>query len=161
MQVVADEIRSLITWFEPKLRDLDREKVRIRNRGPEKWSKIELLGHLVDSACNNQQKFVRLMCQPKLDFVGYSQDDWVAAQQYAKADWSQLIQLWAAYNSHIAFLIENVDEKLLSHEVHIEGTGPFKLGFIMPDYVEHLKHHLKQIFPDENLGNEFENDYGA
>lgn len=161
MQNIADELRSIITRFEPKLLKLNDSDVRVRNRGPEKWSQIELLGHLVDSACNNQQKFVRLMLNPKLEFVGYRQDDWVAVQQYTKADWTQLVGLWVAYNFHIAYLIENANPESLSHKIFIEGAGPFELGFIMPDYVEHLKHHLKQIFPSEDLENQFVNVYGA
>ena len=113
MQNIADELRSIITRFEPKLLKLNDSDVRVRNRGPEKWSQIELLGHLVDSACNNQQKFVRLMLNPKLEFVGYRQDDWVAVQQYTKADWTQLVGLWVAYSFSIAYLIENANPESL------------------------------------------------
>ena len=99
--------------------------------------------------------------QPHLDFPGYAQDDWVDLQGWANADWSGMIALWETYNHHIAYLIENVEEKYLDNTITIEDAGPFKLGFIMPDYVEHLKHHIRQIFPDMELENSFVNVYGA
>ena len=101
------------------------------------------------------------MQQEHLEFPGYRQDDWVDLQQWAKADWPQMVQLWSSYNHHIVFLIANVNEAFLDHTIMIEQTGPFRLGFIMPDYVEHLKHHLKQIFPDADLTPKFVNVYNA
>ncbi len=160
MKSVAAEIRKIVVDVEPKLRELDGDAIANRT-SPKKWSRKEILGHLIDSACNNQQKFVRTMLQKELEFPGYRQDDWVDAQKWVKADWSEMIDLWMAYNRHIAFLIENVDEGSLSNSITIESVGPFTLEFIMPDYVEHLKHHLKQIFPDIELENSFVNVYNA
>ena len=101
------------------------------------------------------------MQQPYLDFPGYAQDDWVDLQNWAAAEWSEMIQLFSNYNQHIAYLIENVNPDFLQHTISIEGVGPFTLEFIMPDYVEHLKHHVKQIFPDIDLENKFVNVYNA
>jgi hypothetical protein len=102
-----------------------------------------------------------MMQQPHLEFPGYRQDDWVDLQNWAAADWQEMIELWESYNKHIAFLIQNVDPQYLKNTVSIEGAGPFTLEFIMPDYVEHLKHHVKQIFPDIDLENRFVNVYNA
>jgi hypothetical protein len=157
---IADEIRNLVGRFEPMLRELNDEDIRERPR-PKKWARKEVLGHLIDSACNNQQKFVRMMQQPHLDFPGYAQDDWVDLQKWAAADWNTMVNLWAAYNHHVAYIIENVEPQHLANTITIEGAGPFTLEFIMPDYVEHMKHHLKQIFPDVDLTNSFVNVYGA
>ncbi|MFK7821691.1 MAG: DinB family protein [Planctomycetaceae bacterium] len=157
---IAAEIRALVSQFEPMMRELKDEDIRERPR-PKKWARKEVLGHLVDSACNNQQKFVRMMQQPHLDFPGYAQDDWVDLQKWASADWNTMVTLWAAYNQHIAYIIENVEPQCLANTITIEGAGPFTLEFIMPDYVEHMKHHLRQIFPDVDLENAFVNVYGA
>ena len=160
MNATADELRQIIEDVVPKLRKLEEPQISQRP-APKKWSRKEILGHLIDSACNNQQKFVRMMQQPHLDFPGYRQDDWVDLQNWAAADWQEMIVLWSAYNRHIAFLIEHVDPTYLKNTITIEGTGPFTLEFVMPDYVEHLKHHMKQIFPDINLDNRFVNVYNA
>lgn len=128
--------------------------------GPAKWSKKEILGHLIDSAANNQQKFVRTMQSSEhLNFVGYAQDFWVEAQGYNTASWSDLISLWLSYNRHLAHIIQNTPTAKLTHTISIEGSQPFTLGFIMADYGEHLKHHLNQIFPEAGFNSAFENLY--
>ena len=160
MKESADEIRSLIAEFEPALRRLNDEDIRDRTH-PGKWARKEVLGHLIDSACNNQQKFVRMMQQRHLHFPGYAQNDWVDLQNWASADYEAMVDLWVAYNRHIAYIIENVETRFLEHTITIEDAGPFTLRFVMPDYVEHMKHHLKQIFPDATLENRFVNVYGA
>ncbi|HZN39337.1 MAG TPA: DinB family protein [Planctomycetota bacterium] len=128
---------------------------------PGKWSKKEILGHLIDSACNNQQKFVRMLASSgHLEFVGYAQDAWVAVQHYQQAKWLDLVRLWHAYNLHLAHVIASADPTRLGNAVTIDGAGPFRLDFVMADYVEHLKHHLKVVLPDAGLSSNFENVYG-
>ena len=123
-----------------------------------KWSKKEILGHLIDSACNNQQKFVRMLgSSGHLEFVGYAQDSWVAVQHYQEAKWLDLVRLWQAYNLHLAHVIASADPARLGNTVTIDGAGPFRLDFVMADYVEHLKHHLKAVLPDAGLSSDFEN----
>ncbi len=161
MKEVAEELRSIVTNVTPMLEAIGDDPELALRPMPEKWSRKEILGHLIDSACNNQQKFVRLMQFSRLEFPGYAQDDWVDLQNWAGADWSAMVRLWSCYNFHIAYLIETIDPKFYPHEIVIEGTGPFTLEFIMPDYVEHLKHHVKQIFPDIGLTNKFVNVYNA
>lgn len=161
MKKTADELKQIVVQFYPQLQNLKEPAVSQRKRGPDKWSQKEILGHLIDSACNNQQKFVRMMQQEHLEFPGYQQDEWVALQQWARADFREMIDLWAAYNRHIAHLVETIDPRFHSHTITIEGAGPFTLEFIMPDYVEHLKHHLKQILPEIEIENRFKNVYGA
>ena len=126
-----------------------------------KWSKKEVLGHLIDSAGNNQQKFVRSMETPKLSFMAYNQDYWVIAQRYCYADWLELISLWELANMHLAHIIKYTIPNRLHHEISIDGKGPYTLEFIMKDYVEHLKHHLKQILPNAGIDSKFENIYAS
>ncbi len=160
MSPTADELRKIVNDVLPLLQGMPQEEASAK-LSPDKWSKIEILGHLIDSACNNQQKFVRTMAQPQGHFVGYAQDHWVASQHYGLARWEAVVQLWAAYNLHLAHVIANVDEAVLQHTITIEGVGPFTLEFIMEDYAEHLKHHLRQILPEANLESSFQNIYGA
>jgi hypothetical protein len=154
MKNVADELRQIVMEVVPLLEALQEPEIAQRP-APKKWSRKEILGHLIDSASNNQQKFVRMMQVSHLDFPGYAQDDWVDLQNWAAANWKQMISLWASYNEHLAYLIESTDTRFLANTITIEGTGPFTLEFIMPDYVEHLKHHIQQIFPEIDLQNRF------
>ncbi|AFK03550.1 hypothetical protein Emtol_2414 [Emticicia oligotrophica DSM 17448] len=160
MQETAQSLRKTLDFVLPHLHAINDGDASIKPF-PHKWSKKEILGHLIDSACNNQQKFVRMMAQPHVDFVGYAQDFWVQEQHYNQASWKQLIDLWYAYNQHIAHIIAHVNPDFLDNTITINGVGLFKLGFIMKDYAEHLKHHLKAILPDIGLESSFANVYNA
>src|SRR5436853_69025 len=65
---------------------------------PERWTKKEVIGHLIDSASNNHQRFVRGQIADGQDFPGYEQEKWVRLQEYQAARWGDLIDLWRAYN---------------------------------------------------------------
>jgi hypothetical protein len=126
--------------------------------GPGKWSRKEILGHLIDSASNNHQRFVRAQFTGDLVFPGYRQEEWVAAQRYADAPWDELIGLWRGYNLHIARVIDLVPDDVAaapraSHNLDAVAwrpapkDEPVTLAWFMSDYVDHLEHHLSQIFP--------------
>ncbi|MCP9768598.1 DinB family protein [Lacihabitans sp. LS3-19] len=161
MQNISQKLITIILEFKEKLSLISDEEASIK-LNPKKWSKKEILGHLIDSACNNQQKFVRMMNETELHFMGYRQDEWVASQNYNAAYWPELIDLWATFNLHIAHIMANVNPAVLENVIYIDDEGPSTLAYIMKDYPEHLKHHLKQIFPLEpGLENSFENVYRA
>ena len=160
MKEVADKIRATVEAAIIQFRETTDQEASIKP-SPTKWSQKEILGHLIDSAGNNQQKFVRAMQQPHTDFVGYAQDFWVAAQRYNDNNWLRIIALWVAMQRHIAFIIENVPPSALDNTISIDGSEPFTLRFIMEDYGEHLTHHLKQIFPNGGFVSRFSNVYNA
>jgi len=120
------------------------------------WSAKETIGHLIDSAANNHQRFVRAQARDDLVFDGYEQDEWVAAQHYGDAPWGRLVELWRLYNLHLAHVVARVPEGELKrprhpHSLHrialrpVDEGEPATLEYLIRDYVEHLKHHLKQI----------------
>jgi len=120
------------------------------------WSAKETVGHLIDSAANNHQRFVRAQAREDLVFDGYEQDGWVAAQHYADAPWRRLVELWRLYNLHLAHVVARVPGEELTrprhpHSLHriafrpVDEREPATLEYLIRDYVEHLKHHLKQI----------------
>jgi len=111
---------------------------------PNKWSKKEILGHLIDSAANNHQRFMRLQLQTEISLPGYDQDDWVRLNHYQQRTWKEIVTLWSAYNRHLASVIESLDDSALAHVWH-SPDGDVTLEFIASDYVRHLKHHLAQI----------------
>src|ERR1051326_107422 len=73
--------------------------------GPDVWAQIEILGHLVDSAANNHQRFVRSQFSDDLVYQGYEQNQWVSSQKYADESWPELIQLWSSYNLHLHHVV--------------------------------------------------------
>lgn len=122
---------------------------------PGKWAKKEILGHLMDSAGNNLQRFVRATLQGSLVFPGYDQERLVDLQQFHEMDWSFLVDLWAAYNRYIAHVLTCLPEEAAGNSCTIGDDEPATLGWIAVDYVAHLKHHLNQI-----LGKTFETNFG-
>jgi DinB superfamily len=162
MEKTANDLLITIDNVLPLLQNLTEPAVSART-APGKWSKKEIMGHLIDSACNNQQKFVRIVLAEgaHVDFVGYKQDSWVAAQAYQSASWADLLALWAAYNRQLAHFIRHIPQTKHGADLSIDGVGCFRLDFIVPDYVEHLRHHLKAVLPDTGLERRFSNVYGA
>ena len=120
------------------------EDAASKKPAPNKWSKKEILGHLIDSAANNHQRFMRLQLQTEISLPGYDQDDWVRLNLYQHRTWNEIVTLWSAYNRHLASVIESLDDSALGHVWH-SPDGDVTLDFIASDYVRHLKHHLAQI----------------
>ena len=136
-------LASVVTHALPHLSAISDEAASTKP-APDKWSKKEILGHLIDSAANNHQRFVRLQLQPEINLPGYDQDDWVRLNHYQQRTWNEIVTLWSAYNRHLASVIESLDDSALGHVWH-SPDGDVTLEFIASDYVRHLKHHLAQI----------------
>jgi hypothetical protein len=160
MKAVADYLRQTLQAVLPALQAISEEEASIKPQ-PHKWSKKEILGHLIDSATNNHHKFVRTMAQPHMEFVGYAQDFWVAEQYYNSRTWQDILSFWYAYNMHLAHIIESANPAYLQNTISIGGSKPFTLAFIMEDYVEHMKHHLRVILPEANITSKFESVYNV
>jgi hypothetical protein len=143
MESIANDLQSALNVAE-RLRQIRDEEASIRP-APGKWSKKEILGHLIDSAANNHQRFVRLQLSPRLDLPGYDGDEWVRVQQYRNRAWSEIIDLWQMYNTQLAEVIRHVDPKTLGHVWHTPDGKNLALEFLIRDYVVHLHHHLDQI----------------
>lgn len=113
---------------------------------PGKWSKKEIIGHLIDSAANNHQRFIRTQYQPLPD-ISYAQDEWVSLNAYRSVQAEDIINLWEAYNRQLLHLIKHIPaEKLdLLCKTGTDTTAPVSLGFLINDYVVHLEHHLRQL----------------
>jgi DinB family protein len=109
------------------------------------WSRKQVLGHLIDSASNNHQRFVRAALQASLDFPGYDQDGCVRVQAVEEADWTLLVSLWAGYNRYLAHVIAHLPDSKLETLCRIGLDEPVTLRFLADDYLRHLLHHLGQI----------------
>ncbi len=112
---------------------------------PGKWSRKEILGHLIDSASNNHQRFVRARLSSEVSFPGYAQNQWVETQGYQSESWQNLVQLWAGFNRHILHFVSRIPEDSADNRCALDGNEPVTLRFLVDDYVRHLEHHLAQI----------------
>jgi len=109
------------------------------------WTRKQMIGHLIDSASNNHQRFVRASLQNELNFPGYDQNGNVRMQQFQTAAWEQLVDLWAAYNRFLAHVIANLPEGKLQTACRIGANMPVTLEHLAKDYVAHLSQQLNQM----------------
>lgn len=112
---------------------------------PNKWSKQEELGHLIDSATNNHQRFIRGQFEEN-PLIKYSQEDWVACNHYNGLDKSTVIRFWEMYNRHLVEVLKRIPADK-QQRTCTTGTEPQTLQFLADDYVVHQEHHLQHIMP--------------
>ena len=144
MKELSKNLLVVVEAAEPRLREFSaQESARPILRGG--WSRKQVIGHLIDSASNNHQRFVRASLQPSLDFPGYDQDGNVSVQAVQDADWALLVTLWVAYNRSLAHVIAHLPASKLDTACRIGSNEPVTVGFLATDYLTHLLHHLRQI----------------
>lgn len=145
MRELAGELRSEVDSACVRLRVLD-ESAASADRGAGKWVRKEILGHLIDSAANNHQRFVRAPAADPFVWPGYEQNAWVSANRYRDRPWAELVDLWASLNRHLGYAIESVPASALQTRCIVGSNEPVTLEWLMRDYLRHLRQHLAQIF---------------
>lgn len=109
-----------------------------------KWSKKEILGHLIDSAANNHQRFIRVQYE-NIPTIIYDQNKWNELNHYQQLESKRIIQLWTIYNQHLLEILKRIPEENMCLELNVGNEINVTLQFLMDDYLLHLEHHLKQI----------------
>jgi len=153
-----DAFRNTIVSAKARLRDVPAEQSRHKDSA-DGWSPIEVMGHLIDSAANNHQRFVHAQFTDDLVFADYEQDQWVSIQKYRDESWPDVIDLWSSYNLHLLHVVSVIPEDVLTktraqHTLDeiafkdLDKNEPATLEFLIRDYVDHLHHHLNQIFAE-------------
>ncbi len=140
--LLADQLSAAVAAFCDRYRGLDDESASRRPRQGG-WSPKEIIGHLIDSASNNHQRFIRLQIQEQLVFPGYGEDNerWVAIEHFNELSFTDVLSLWSYYNILIENIIRNADPgKLQNYWDGAEGKNT--LLELMKSYVDHLKGHL-------------------
>jgi hypothetical protein len=141
----ADRLEQVLERGHPTLAEIPDEQAS-RRAAPDRWSNKEVLGHLIDSAANNHQRFVRAQMQAHLQFPPYQQESWVALQRYAEEPWNELVKLWLSLNRHLVHVIRAIPESSFSRTLAIGDNPVMTLSQAVESYVDHLEHHLQQIF---------------
>ena len=109
-----DDFRQTLPTAEQKLLALS-EMQSETPRSTGKWTPKEIIGHLIDSASNNHQRFVRGQLQNNLSLPGYEQDHWVRAQRCKSEEWTSLVSLWKSYNLHLLHTISFIPDEALKN----------------------------------------------
>lgn len=109
------------------------------------WNRKQLLGHLLDSAANNRQRFVRAAIDGQYAGPTYAQEEWVAAHGYESQSWQTLLRWWNVEHEILAAVVDGIPEDRLSASCGVGGEPPVTLRFLIEDYLRHQRHHVGQI----------------
>jgi hypothetical protein len=144
---VKDTIRQLATAIDDLLTN-DLQSIDWDAKpDPNRWSRKEIIGHLIDSAQINLQRFVR--CTYEENFkLNYEQVEWVQVQHYQDEDINELLELWRLLNFQIIRVLKNYPANRLGAQCGNSKNEVtlHTVEFLAQDYVDHLKHHLRQVY---------------
>src|SRR5580658_2101433 len=146
MEHASDELSRVVDAAEILLRQVSEQESR-RPVLPGGWSRKQVLGHLIESASNNHQRFVRAALADALEFPAYDTPGSVRVQSAESAAWPMLLELWASYNRFLVHVIRHLPAAKLEVVCRIGSNTPVALRYLVEDYVVHLVHHLGQIAP--------------
>ena len=138
-----------IETFPGKLKQISSEEL-LKRPAPGKWSKQEILGHLIDSAINNLKRFTEIQFLPQPYTVdSYKQNELVIVNDYQNLPLQHLLGLWQSLNKQIIFVVKAISPDKLNYPVdpQYENKEMKTLSWIICDYVAHMEHHFRQIFP--------------
>jgi DinB superfamily len=144
MNQTAHRLARILAGTPQRLVDISDDDAS-RSSARDHWSKKQILGHLIDSAANNHQRFVRAQLVASYEGPTYEQEKWVAAQSYSIESWPDLVNLWLLYNRHLLHIIRTMPEAPLAVPCAIGGDAPVPLSEVISGYVDHMEHHLAQI----------------
>jgi hypothetical protein len=109
------------------------------------WTRKQILGHMLDSAANNRQRFVRAAIDGHYKGPGYAQQAWVDAHGYAEQEWETLIGWWNTEHEILASVVDRIPEERLEASCVVDDDAPVTLRFLIGDYLHHQKGHAKQL----------------
>lgn len=144
MEHISAELIRVVDAAVLNLRTLDVSVVTQR-KTEGKWSLQETLGHLIDSASNNHQRFVRAQETDELASPSYNGDAWVCNQCYNDESWKNLVEFWRLYNLHLAHVIRCIPQEKRSVVCRIGDHEPLTLQVLAQSYLDHLKGHLQKM----------------
>ena len=140
-----DRLQYLMNTIPEKIRDIPHDDF-VRKTSPDKWSKKEILGHLIDSATNNHHRFVRTQFELEPTIL-YNQNEWNQHGYYDSMEDDHIVSFWTWYNRHIIELVRRIPPHLMERACKMEDGTTRSISWLFDDYVRHLEHHLKAIFP--------------
>ena len=109
------------------------------------WTRKEIVGHLLDSAANNRQRFVRAAADGRYDGPKYLQDAWVKAHGYGEQNWEKLVRWWQAEHEILAAVVDRISEEKLGAECVVGDDPPVTLRYLVEDYLAHQRWHFAQL----------------
>jgi len=145
MVEIVDNLETLINQISDYLKRTSEDEMS-KKMNPEKWSKKETLGHIVDSGINNLQRFTEIQFKEKPYVLeSYNQDELVKVNRYQYAETNEILDLLEAINKRIIDIIKFQTDRTLHYEIINSENEKFDLKYLIEDYLKHFEHHTKQI----------------
>ena len=143
-----ERLETYINDFPVRLQQFTRQEL-LERPAEGKWSKQEILGHLIDSAINNLKRFTEIQFEPQpYRIISYKQDLLIPVNKYQELPLEHLLRLWRSLNRQIIYVVQNIPEEKLDFKVdpQYDDKEMKTLGWIICDYVAHMEHHFRQMF---------------
>lgn len=109
------------------------------------WTRRQIVGHLLDSAANNRQRFVRAAIDGHYAGPQYAQDAWIAAHGYNAQPWETLLRWWEVEHEILAAAVDCIPDDRLESSCVVGEDAPVTLRFLIEDYLAHQRGHLAQL----------------
>ena len=109
------------------------------------WTRKQIVGHLLDSAANNRQRFVRASTEGTYAGPKYAQDAWVTAHGYTDQTWATVLSWWETEHEILKAVVDRIAEDRLDTKCVVGENEPVTLRWLIEDYVEHQRWHVKQL----------------
>ena len=148
MEKVISELSGLVIEYVKKFNAISDSEFSSKPR-VNKWSKKEVVGHLIDSAQNNLRRFIVSQYESQPPNIVYDQDFWVKANGYQQMKKEEVIALWRLMNERICDVLRSMPESNYEKESNTGNTEVqlHSIQWLAEDYVKHMKHHLNQVIP--------------
>jgi hypothetical protein len=161
MNNIINRLNYLISEIPLKVSAIS-EDALLEKPAADKWSKKEIIGHLCDSAFNNQSRFIRAQFETEpFKITPYAQDEWVKLNHYQSMPTSEILNLWVTLNRQVTNVISHIPEGKLAVICDL-GTAAFREGHIeknllwlIEDYVVHMEYHLRQVINEDWLRSDY------
>jgi len=109
------------------------------------WTRKQIIGHMMDSAANNRQRFVRASTEGSYSGPFYAQEAWVAAHGYADQPWTTLLTWWEVEHELLMVIVDRIPAERLQAMCTVGSDAPVTLEFLVRDYIAHQRWHVKQM----------------
>jgi hypothetical protein len=148
MKNIAQELQTVVSEYAAKFTSISDSEFSSKPL-PHKWSRKEVVGHLIDSAQNNLRRFIVGQYESKPPNIIYDQDFWVNANGYQRMKKEDVIMLWKLVNERICEILNSMPESNYTKECNTGKTEVqlHSLPWLADDYIKHMKHHLNQVIP--------------
>ena len=131
--------QDIVDGFDALLRSTDPSLAHVR-LAADTWALTEIIGHLVDSAANNHQRFARLIPGNREQCPPYEAETFETVQQYDGCDFAEMAKFWRQYNWMLMHIMRAIPATALEN-MWQRPDGAKSLRTLIEGFFEHMQMH--------------------